>query len=93
MFNMVLGKPEPYIPGIGDSVVMHPGQIINGQNNWNGYDVLNQFGSPEDNINKDENMDISRILNALSKQLEQMENTRPRRKQKLGVPLDLMRLY
>ena len=98
MSNMVLGKPEPYIPGIGHSVVMHPRQIINGQHNWNGYDVLNQFGSQEDDINKDENMDISRVLNALLNQWEldlvkweQMENTR--RKQKLVAPLKLLRLF
>ena len=78
MSKMVLGKPEPYFPGIGDSVVMHPGQIINGQHNWNGYDVSfsNKFGSPEDNINEYENMDILRVLKALQYQWEQMENTR-----------------
>ena len=87
MSNMVLGKPEPYIPDIGDSVVMHPGQIINGQHNWNGYDVLNQFGSPEDDrdINKDENMDISRVLKALLNQWTQMEKTRRK--------LKLLRLF
>ena len=85
MSKMVLGKPEPYIPGIGDSVVMHPGQIINGQHNWNVYDVSNQFGSPEDDINKDENMDISRVLKALLNQWTQMEKTRRK--------LKLLRLF
>ena len=85
MSNMVLGKPEPYIPGIGDSEVMHPGQIINGQHNWNRYDVSNQFGSPEDDINKDENMDISRVLKALLNQWTQMEKTRRK--------LKLLRLF
>ena len=81
MSNMVLGKPEPYIPGIGDSEVMHPGQIINGQHNWNGYDVSNQFGSPPE----DENMDISRVLKTLLNQWTQMEKTRRK--------LKLLRLF
>lgn len=75
MSNMVLGKPEPYFPGIGNSM-MHPSQI-NGKPNWDEYDVSSKFGSPEeDNINEYENMDILRVLKALQYQWEQMENTR-----------------
>ena len=72
MSKMVLGKPNPYIPGIGISV-MHPGQI-NGQQNWNEYDVSNKFGSPEDDINKDDNVELASVLNAFQNQWEQNWN-------------------